>query len=232
MSNVAYTPKDAPATVAKPGRVLICRNGECKLSLKFGVYFDGTGNNQELGDRAEDGYSRTDMARRSRWFATAGVALFALALVACAPKQPDPDATFGSSVTAMDHDPSDTFVRNVFVDGTWVGEASMGGGIVAGGISLPYRWRPGLTAVVRWERCDRFDRNHPVPDEEACRWTEKVVPIQKYERVGGTWLHLLSDDEVLIIPSMVGPGHPAYPGPDLPTKDFFHMPPKGKEQTQ
>jgi hypothetical protein len=224
MSNVAYTPKDAPATVAKPGRVLICRNGECKLSLKFGLYFDGTGNNLYLENRADGGCSRTDMARRSRWFATAGAALLALALAACAPKQPDPDATFGSSVTAMDHDPSDTFVRNVFVDGTWVGEGGRGGKTVLGGISLPYRWRPGLTAVVRWERCEPYGKN--------CRWTEKVVPIHKYERVGGTWLHLLPDNEVLIIPSMVGPGHPAYPGPDLPTKDFFRMPSKGKEQTQ
>lgn len=173
-----------------------------------------------------------EQAQGLRCAGLACIAVLVLSLAACAPKQPDPDATFGSSVTAMDHDPSDTFVRNVFVDGTWVGEGGCGGKTVLGGISLPYRWRPGLTAVVRWERCDRFDRNHPVPDEEACRWTEKVVPIQKYERVGGTWLHLFPDDEVLIIPSMVGPGHPAYPGPDLPTKDFFRMPSKGKEQTQ
>ncbi|MDR0183172.1 T6SS phospholipase effector Tle1-like catalytic domain-containing protein [Lysobacter arvi] len=45
MSNIAYTPLNAPKTVAKPGRVLICRNGECKLSLVFGIYFDGTNNN-------------------------------------------------------------------------------------------------------------------------------------------------------------------------------------------
>ncbi|WP_396615579.1 phospholipase effector Tle1 domain-containing protein [Lysobacter soli] len=63
MSNVAYTPKDAPATVAKPGRVRICRNGECKLSLKFGIYFDGTGNNLYLDDRADGGYSHSNVAR-------------------------------------------------------------------------------------------------------------------------------------------------------------------------
>jgi hypothetical protein len=142
-------------------------------------------------------------------------------LVACGPKQPDPNATFGSSVTAMDHDPSDTFVRNVYVDGTWVGEASMGGGTVAGGISLPYRWRPGLTAVVKWERCEPYGKN--------CRWTEKVVPIQKYGAVWMTWLHILADDEVLIIPSDTGPGGPEYPGPDFPTKDFFNMPPESKD---
>ena len=113
----------------------------------------------------------------------------------------------------------------------WV-RGGRGGKTVLGGISLPYRWRPGLTAVVRWERCDRFDRNHPVPDEEACRWTEKVVPIQKYGEVGHTDLHLLEGDRVLIIPTMLDPRHPAYPGPGYPTKDFFHMPQKGKEQTQ
>ena len=161
MSNVAYTPKDAPATVAKPGRVLICRNGECKLSLKFGVYFDGTGNNQELGDRAEDGYSRTDMARRSRWFATAGVALFALALVACAPKQPDPDATFGSSVTAMDHDPSDTFVRNVFVDGTWVGEGG------AWRQNRAWRYLAALSLAARVDRRGEVGALRPVRSKSS-----------------------------------------------------------------
>ncbi|MDR0183169.1 DUF3304 domain-containing protein [Lysobacter arvi] len=159
-------------------------------------------------------------------------ALLVLPLGACEPleRTPGPNDTFGSSVTAMDHDPSDTFVRNVYVDGTWVGEGGRGGKTVAGGISLPNHWRPGLTAVVKWERCDRFDREHPVPDEQACRWTEKVVPIHQYDDVGETWLHILEGDKVLIIPSMLAPGHPDYPGPDFPTKDFFRN--TGKEPTE
>ncbi|WP_396615581.1 DUF3304 domain-containing protein [Lysobacter soli] len=165
-----------------------------------------------------------EQAQGLRCAGLACIAVLVLSLAACAPKQPDPDATFGSSVTAMDHDPSDTFVRNVFVDGTWVGEGGRGGKTVLGGISLPYRWRPGLTAVVRWERCEPYGKN--------CRWTEKVVPIQKYDDVGRTWLHLLPDDQVRIIPSMLAPNHPAYPGPGYPTKDFFRMPPKAKERTQ
>jgi hypothetical protein len=205
MSNVAYTPLDAPSTRSKPGWVLTCTDGECR--------FDSTNNNRNryMRLRFHDGVARL-----------LGAALLA-SLVACAPREPlhGPNDTFASSVTAMDHDPSDTFVPTVYVNGRWVGEASMGGGIVADGISLPYKWRPGLTAVVKWERCDRFDPKHPVPDEQACRWTEKVVPIHQYDDVGGTWLHILSDDQVLIIPSMLGPGHPDYPGPNLPTKDFF-----------
>ena len=160
-------------------------------------------------------------------------ALVALLLVACVPSQPQhgPNDTFGSSVTAMDHDPSDTFVPTVYVNGRWVGEAGMGGGIVAGGISLPYKWHPGLTAVVKWERCDRFDPKHPVPDEQACQWTEKVVPIQRSDGVWMTWLHLLPGDAVLIIPSDSGLGASGYPGLDFPTKDFFGSTSKGKKDT-
>ncbi|MFE0501763.1 DUF3304 domain-containing protein [Lysobacter soli] len=168
-----------------------------------------------------------------RWCVTVYAALLALPLAACGSKEPDPNAMFGSSVTAMDHDPSDTFVRNVYVDGTWVGQGGTGGSIVLGGISLPYRWRPGLTAVVKWERCDRFDRARPVPDSEACRWTEKVVPIQKYgELAMSTWLHLLPGNEVELINSPYAPDHPDYPGPGYPTKDFFNMPSKSKDDKE
>ncbi|MGY0611839.1 DUF3304 domain-containing protein [Luteimonas sp. A501] len=120
----------------------------------------------------------------------------------------------------MDHDPSDTFVRNVLVDDSWAGEGG-GGGKTVCCISLPIRWHQDLQAKVRWERCDRFDRDNPVSDEEACQWHEKMVPVHPYDRVGATWLHIISDDEVLIIPSMMAPNHPDYPGPGYPEKDFF-----------
>ena len=170
---------------------------------------------------------------RPRWWRGAFVLIASLMLAACLPKEPerDPNGTFGSSVTAMDHDPSDTFVPNVHVNGTWLGSAGTGGSIVGGGgISLPHRWRPGLTATVTWQRCVRLDPKHPISDDEACHWVEKVVPINQYDKVGRTWLHILGGDRVLIIPSMLGPGHPDYPGPDLPTKDFFRS--TGKEQAQ
>jgi len=171
-----------------------------------------------------------DPARRQPTFklAVLWVVLLTLPLVACGRKEPDPNAMFGSSVTAMDHDPTYTFVRNVYVNGRWVGQGGTGASDVMGGIALPNRWHPGLTAVVKWERCDPFDPEHPVPDEKACRWTEKVVPIQQYEDVGHTDLHLLPDDKVLIIPTMLAPNHPDYPGPGYPTKDFFNMQPQSK----
>jgi len=63
MSKVAYTPKNAPKTAMKPGRVLIVKGGECRLSLKFGLYFDGSGNNLYMDDTANGGYSHSNVAR-------------------------------------------------------------------------------------------------------------------------------------------------------------------------
>uniref|UniRef100_UPI001110B2AD DUF3304 domain-containing protein n=1 Tax=Xanthomonas oryzae TaxID=347 RepID=UPI001110B2AD len=87
---------------------------------------------------------------------------------------------------------------------------------------LPIKWHPGLTAHVRWERCERFDSKHPVPDSEACRWHDLDAPVTKYTEVGMTRLHIMpGDKQVLIIQNMLAPNHPKYPGPGYPTKDFF-----------
>lgn len=127
---------------------------------------------------------------------------------------------FGNGVTPMDHDMSDTFVRPVFVNGSGIGAAGRGGGTSLGALSLPAPWHPGLTVRVKWRRCDRFDRNNPVPDSEACRWTEKDVLVHPYSSTAGAWLHILENDEVLIIPTMLGPRHQHYPGPNYPKKNF------------
>jgi hypothetical protein len=113
----------------------------------------------------------------------------------------------------MDHDMSDTFVRPVYVDGHWAGEAGTGGGTVAGALSLPAPWHPGLTVRVKWRRCEPYGKN--------CRWNEKHVLVHPYDRSGGTNLHILDSDDVLIIPSMLFPNHPDYPGPHYPQKDFY-----------
>ena len=119
---------------------------------------------------------------------------------------------FGTSVTPMDHEASDTFVRPVYVDGGWVGAAGTGGSSVGGALSLPAPWHPGLTVRVKWRRCEPYGKN--------CRWIEKDVLVHPYDESGGTDLHILENDDALIIPSMLFPEHPDYPGPDLPIKDF------------
>jgi len=138
------------------------------------------------------------------------------------PPEPPPEPRyFGTAVSPMDHEISDTFVRPVYVNGGWVGEAGPAGSTVAGALSLPMPWHPGLTVRVKWRRCEAFYKEKPKPDSEACRWIEKDVLVHPYEFSGGTNLHILENDDVLIIPTMLAQNNPDYPGPGYPEKNFY-----------
>jgi len=153
----------------------------------------------------------------------ATLAAVALTMAGCNPpeRSSDPNARVGGSLTSMDYEPTDTFVRPVYVNGRGGDSAGTGGSTVLSAISLPQRWHPGLTVHVRWRRCARGTFYVPgVPQNEGCRWVEKDVPAHPYTYVGRTWLHIFADDEVLVIPSMKGPNHPDYPGAESPYKSF------------
>ncbi|WP_410934048.1 DUF3304 domain-containing protein [Pseudomonas sp. W5-01] len=113
----------------------------------------------------------------------------------------------------MDHDTSDTFVRPVFLDGSGVGKAATVGSTVLGALRLPAPWHPGLTGRVKWRRCEPYGKN--------CKWTEKEVLVHPYDKTGATHLHIMENDNVLIIPSMISPRHHDYPGTRYPKKDFY-----------
>jgi len=152
----------------------------------------------------------------------ATLAVVALTMAGCtAPERSsDPNARVGGSLTSMDYEPTDTFVRPVYVDGRGGDSAGTGGSTVLSAISLPQRWHPGLTVRAKWRRCRAFYADRPETEEEACRWIEKDVPVHPYTYVGSTWLHIFADDQVLVIPAMLGPGHPDYPGAESPYKSF------------
>ncbi|WP_422506776.1 DUF3304 domain-containing protein [Stenotrophomonas sp. GZD-301] len=128
----------------------------------------------------------------------------------------------GGSLTSMDYEPTDTFVRPVYVNGGGGDSAGTGGSTVLTAIGLPERWYPGLEVPVKWRRCARG--TYYIPGEvqdEGCRWVEKNVPVHPYTYVGRTWVHIYADDQVLVIPTMMGPNHPDYPSRDFPDKDFY-----------
>ena len=153
----------------------------------------------------------------------AALAAVVLTLTGCKPaeRSSDPNARVGGSLTSMDYEPTDTFVRPVYVNGRGGDSAGTGGSTVLSAISLPQRWHPGLTVHVRWRRCARGTFYIPgVPQNEGCRWVERDVPVHPYTYVGSTWLHIFADDQVLVIPAMLGPGHPDYPGAESPYKSF------------
>jgi len=153
----------------------------------------------------------------------ATLAVVALTMAGCKPteRSSHPTARVGGSLTSMDYEPTDTFVRPVYVDGRGGDSAGTGGSTALGAISLPQRWHPGLTVNVRWRRCARGTFYIPgVPQNEGCRWVEKDVPVHPYTYVGITWLHIFADDQVLVIPAMLGPGHPDYPGAESPLQEL------------
>jgi len=128
---------------------------------------------------------------------------------------------FSTSLTSMDYEPTDTFVQPVYVDGGGGDSAGTGGSTVLSAFALPVRWHPGLTVRVKWRRCNAFYADRPQTEEQACRWVEKDVPVHPYTDVGSTIVHLFADDQVLVIPGMLGPRHEDYPGAPPPYKNFY-----------
>ncbi|WP_159094824.1 DUF3304 domain-containing protein [Stenotrophomonas sp. ESTM1D_MKCIP4_1] len=149
--------------------------------------------------------------------------IFTAALCACAraDKAPEPPTYIGSNLTSMDYEPTDTFVRPVYVNGKGGDSAGTGGSTMLGVLSLPTRGHPGLMAHVKWRRCEAGTEYVPgEPEDEGCRWVEKDVPVQPYTYVAETWLHIFENDEVLVIPSALFPSDQDYPGASFPYKNF------------
>jgi len=145
------------------------------------------------------------------------------ALCACAraDRASEPPTYIGSNLTSMDYEPSDTYVRPVYVNGKGGDSAGTGGSTMLGVLSLPTRWYPGLTVRVKWRRCRRnIDYVPGEPKDKGCRWVEKDVPVQPYTYVAETWVHIFENDEVLVIPSALFPSDPDYPGASFPYKNF------------
>jgi len=81
-----------------------------------------------------------------------------------------------------------------------------GGGSFICCISVPREWKPGMTVIVKWTD----DRNtNPIP------WKTRVVEVPPYwpDDIGMFAVHFFPGDEVKVLVTMKGPGHPEYPYP-------------------
>ncbi|MDR0183168.1 DUF3304 domain-containing protein [Lysobacter arvi] len=142
-----------------------------------------------------------------------------------------PAAMFGTQIVPMDHERGDTFVRSVRVKDRDLGPAPRGRPARPDhrfeSIYLPYSWRPGLTVVVEWERCNHLPFGK-TDAEPLCRRIEKTVVVEKYDyEVNHAWLHILPDDQARIILDLRAPGEPGYPGPvpiEPGPNDLFQSP--------
>ncbi|OLU28805.1 hypothetical protein BVH03_12225 [Pseudomonas sp. PA15(2017)] len=105
-----------------------------------------------------------------------------------------------------------------------LGPYSGGGGQVCCG-SVPRYWRPGLRAIVEWEKdpspywyanwSERLysDAWNKRMDEHRSHYTRHrvVVEIHEYDSPGPLVVHFLPCDTVRVAATPIVPGHPGYP---------------------
>lgn len=101
-------------------------------------------------------------------------------------------------------------IGRFYVDGTWGGNVpsriGSGGGRIICCVSLPNKWRPGLTVTVEWRNDEMFAKD---PKSIAGR----VVPVEKYEYFsdGFLWVLFLPEDRIKVYASQWMPGFPGFP---------------------
>lgn len=73
-------------------------------------------------------------------------------------------------------------------------------------ISVPEKWKPGMTVTVKWTDKRNAD---PIP------WKSKVVEVPQYgpEDIGHFTVHFFPNDEIKVLVTTKYPGHPEYPFP-------------------
>jgi hypothetical protein len=90
--------------------------------------------------------------------------------------------------------------------------------------SIPRHWRPGLRAIVEWEKDPNPRPSPPLPplgtDEyraaykkHAANYTHHsaTVEIPQYQRAGPITVHFLSCNQVRVTATIIKPGYPGYP---------------------
>ncbi|AGI23077.1 hypothetical protein H681_05985 [Pseudomonas sp. ATCC 13867] len=91
-------------------------------------------------------------------------------------------------------------------------------------VSLPMKWRPGLRAVVEWEKDpDPFASQYWPQPRYSDAWSKAaaehethythhraVVELPPYDKVGAVVVHFLPCDQVKVIASIYVYGHPQY----------------------
>ena len=141
--------------------------------------------------------------------------LLAFSLAACSG-----DDTTAVSYRAYNH--TDKSIVSIIVNGE--------GGILhatkhAGGaevccVVIPNKWRPGLTATIKWQLDGHWvrDKNGQIVVKDGHNqfvegeWKERTIEIPKYDdQLGQFQIHFFPHDEVKAVVSDVYPGNPQYP---------------------
>ena len=146
-------------------------------------------------------------SRLWRWSITAAALLFAvLAFVVFKPKPSTQDSEIGLSVSILNY--TDQPLGVVYVNDSWAGGMLIhgGGNSFAGSVSLPRKWRPGLTVRVDWRDDALYQK-----DQEALY--SAMVPVAPYTGNSPSILYVafFPDQKIKAFPTSFSPGHPEFP---------------------
>lgn len=140
------------------------------------------------------------------------MALLLLSLTACGlagadrAGESDEPTRIGLGLSGLNY--TDMPIGPYYVNGSWGGAVNAYNGCCkfAGGVSLPYPWRPGTTVEVKWSDDELYAK-----DPDALYTAQVEVP--KYERiyVGHLWVAFFPGRQVRVYASGVGPGHKDFP---------------------
>ena len=150
-----------------------------------------------------------------------GLLLSLLLVSGCMAKESE---MLGAPVEGINH--TSAAINRFTVNGAGgpnLGPYGGGGGQVCCG-SIPRHWRPGLRAIVEWERDPNPRPSPPLPplgtDEyraaykkHAANYTRHTatVEIPRYDGAGPIVVHFLPCNQVRVAASGIGFGYPGYP---------------------
>lgn len=81
---------------------------------------------------------------------------------------------------------------------------------------LPRKWRPGLTAEIRWSVADWSKEKNietKAGNYQSVAWKnyKAIVPIERYERVEKLYVHFFPGGKVRAVSTIVGAEGPRHP---------------------
>lgn len=127
----------------------------------------------------------------------------AVTLIGCASRstRAEPSDRATASVGIVNH--TGNYIHYASVDGAGGGSMARWG---AGNAniccaSIPRVWYPGMKVKVRWD----------MPEGHTHNMKEKIVEVEKYERIGDIYMNFFPNDEVRVVVSRNAPGAPDYP---------------------
>lgn len=119
------------------------------------------------------------------------------------------------ALIGVHHFGSDYLISTFFVDGYGGGNVSEGGG--GGGIlccvTIPRKWKPGLTAQVRWEVRHIIRRTDPTAEQvaEIDGIYQAKAPVEAYVEPGDLYVHFFPNGRVRIVVSETSPSGEQHP---------------------